>query len=108
MGMAFADTLLAESDASVLIVDRYHQPGGHWTKSYPFVRLHQPSAFYGVNSVALGENRIDATGWNKGFYELAGKGEITAYFDRVMIQKFLTSGRVKYFPSCEYLGKGMF
>ena len=28
MGMAFADTLLAESDASVLIVDRYQQPGG--------------------------------------------------------------------------------
>ena len=108
MGMAFADTLLAESDASVLIVDRYHQPGGHWTKSYPFVRLHQPSAFYGVNSVALGENQIDAAGWNKGLYELAGKGEITAYFDRVMKQKFLMSGRVKYFPSCEYLGKGMF
>ncbi len=25
-------------------------PGGHWTRAYPFVRLHQPSAYYGVNS----------------------------------------------------------
>ncbi len=32
------------------IVDRNDQPGGHWTTAYPFVRLHQPSAYYGVNS----------------------------------------------------------
>jgi L-2-hydroxyglutarate oxidase LhgO len=31
MGMAFVDTPLAESDATVAIVDRYRQPGGHWT-----------------------------------------------------------------------------
>jgi hypothetical protein len=36
-------------------------------------------------------------------YELAGKSEICAYFDRV-IQGFLDSGRVKYFPMCEYRG----
>ena len=29
MGMAFADTLVSESDARVVIVDRGHQPGGH-------------------------------------------------------------------------------
>ena len=29
VGMAFADILLIESDASVIIVDRYQQPGGH-------------------------------------------------------------------------------
>lgn len=108
MGMAFADILLAESDASVLIVDRYHQPGGHWTISYPFVQLHQPSAFYGVNSVALGGNQVYATGWNRGLYELATKREITSYFDQVMQRKFLPSGRVKYFPSCQYLGDGRF
>ena len=108
MGMAFADILLAESDASVLIVDRYHQPGGHWTVSYPFVQLHQPSAFYGVNSVALGGNQVYATGWNRGLYELATKKEITSYFDQVMQRKFLPSGRVKYFPSCQYLGDGRF
>jgi cation diffusion facilitator CzcD-associated flavoprotein CzcO len=49
MVMAFTDTLITESEASVVIVDRAHQPGGHWTTAYPFVRLHQPSAYYGVN-----------------------------------------------------------
>ena len=49
-GLAFADALIAASDADVVLVDRRHGPGGHWNDAYPFVRLHQPSAFYGVNS----------------------------------------------------------
>jgi hypothetical protein len=104
MGMAFTDVLMTETDATVIMVDRYHQPGGHWNCAYPFVRLHQPSSFYGVNSKALGSNTIDATGWNKGLYELATNGEVCAYFDQVMQQQFLPSGRVQYFPMCEYKG----
>ena len=104
MGMAFTDVLMTETDATVVMVDRYHQPGGHWNCAYPFVRLHQPSSFYGVNSKALGSNTIDATGWNKGLYELATNGEVCAYFDQVMQQQFLSSGRVQYFPMCEYQG----
>ena len=50
MGMAFADVLMTETDATILLVDRVGRPGGHWNVAYPFVRLHQPSAFYGVNS----------------------------------------------------------
>ena len=42
MGMAFVDTLLSETDKTVALVDAGHQPGGHWTAAYPFVRLHQP------------------------------------------------------------------
>src|SRR3954453_14674731 len=53
MGMAFTDTLVSETDAQVVIVDRQHRPGGHWNRAYPFVRLHQPSAFYGVGSREL-------------------------------------------------------
>ena len=45
MGMAFTDTLVAETDATIAVVDRHHQPGGHWNDAYPYVRLHQPSAF---------------------------------------------------------------
>jgi cation diffusion facilitator CzcD-associated flavoprotein CzcO len=30
MGMAFTDTLVTETDAQVVIVDRGHAPGGHW------------------------------------------------------------------------------
>lgn len=108
MGMAFTDTLLTETEARIAIVDRHHQPGGHWNQAYPFVRLHQPSSFYGVNSRPLGNNTIDYTGWNKGLYELATSGEICAYFDQVMQQQFLPSGRVQYFPMCEYLGDQRF
>ena len=61
-GMAFVDTLVTESSATAVVVDRYHRPGGHWTTAYPFVRLHQPSAAYGVNSRQLGSNGIDLTG----------------------------------------------
>ena len=64
MGMAFIDTLVSETEARVVLVDRYHQPGGHWTTAYPFVRLHQPSAFYGVNSLNLGSDTIEQVGWN--------------------------------------------
>ena len=58
VGMAFADSLVAESTDRVLIVDRHHAPGGHWNDAYPFVRLHQPSAYYGVNSRELDEGGI--------------------------------------------------
>jgi hypothetical protein len=106
MGMAFVDTVIAESDATVVLVDRNDQPGGHWLTAYPFVRLHQPSAYYGVNSRPLGDDTIDATGWNSGYYELAGAGEICAYYDAVMRQHLLPSGRVSYLPMSEYLGDG--
>ena len=98
MGMAFADTMVAESDAHLVIVDRGHQPGGHWTRAYPFVRLHQPSAYYGVNSRKLETGSIDRVGWNEGLHELATGGDVCAYFDRVMHQELLPTGRVSYFP----------
>jgi cation diffusion facilitator CzcD-associated flavoprotein CzcO len=46
-GMAFTDALINDSGHEVVMVDRRHRPGGHWHDAYPFVRLHQPSAFYG-------------------------------------------------------------
>ncbi len=98
MGMAFVDTLLTETDATVAIVDRYDQPGGHWTRAYPFVRLHQPSVFYGVNSRELGTGAVDTVGFNAGLHELATVDEVLTYFDRVMRETFLPSGRVSYFP----------
>ncbi|MGV4928228.1 NAD(P)/FAD-dependent oxidoreductase (plasmid) [Streptomyces sp. BHT-5-2] len=104
MGMAFADTLIAETDATVAIVDRHDQPGGHWTVAYPFVRLHQPSSFYGVNSRELGSGTVDQDGWNAGLHELASASEILAYFDQVMRRTLLPTGRVSYFPKSLYDG----
>ena len=106
VGMAFADTLLDESDAHITIVDRHAAPGGHWNDAYSFVALHQPSAYYGVNSTELGARRKDESGPNSGMYELASGPEITTYFDKVMQHKFLPSGRVSYFPTSNYVGDG--
>jgi hypothetical protein len=107
-GMSFADQLLTETNANIVIVDRHHLPGGHWNDAYSFVRLHAPSAFYGVGSRQLGSNRIDVSGLNRGYYELASGAEIVSYFDKLMQERFLPSGRVQYFPMCEHLGDGRF
>lgn len=108
VGMAFADTLLAETDANIIIVDKNHKPGGHWNDAYPFVTLHQPSAFYGVSSRELSKGNRDEIGLNQGLHELASGAEVLAYFDQVMKHTFLPSERVQYFPMCEYLGDGEF
>jgi hypothetical protein len=108
VGMAFADTILTETDANIIIVDRHQKPGGHWNVAYPFVTLHQPSAFYGVNSVELSKGRLDEVGLNKGLSDLASGAEVCAYFDDVMRHQFLPTGRVQYFPMCDYLGDGVF
>lgn len=101
VGLAFADTLLAETDADIVIADRHGLPGGHWNDAYPFVALHQPSAFYGVASVPLGSDRIESGGLNDGFMELASGAEVSAYFQRVMRERLLPSGRVRYLPLSE-------
>jgi len=103
VGLAFADELLArDPDVDIVIIDRHGKPGGHWNDAYPFVALHQPSQFYGVNSLQLGSGRVDGAGYNKGYYELASGPEVSAYFDRVMQQVLLPSGRVRYFPMSEF------
>lgn len=109
MGMAFVDTLLTETDSTVVLVDENHQPGGHWNSVYPFVRLHQPSAYYGVNSQALGnEHSIDRSGFNEGFFELATGHEVCAYYDQVMRNHMLPTGRLQYFPMARHLGDNRF
>ncbi len=108
VGLAFADTLLAETGAHITIVDRHGKPGGHWNDAYSFVALHQPSAFYGVNSLPLGSGRKDSVGVNAGLYELASGPEVSGYFDTVMRQQLLSSGRVSYFPMSDYRGDGTF
>jgi len=108
VGMAFADVLLSETNANIIIVDKHHKPGGHWNDAYSFVTLHQPSSFYGVSSTELSSGKKDEVGLNKGLQELASGGQIMAYFDDVMKHVFLPSGRVQYFPMCDYNGDGKF
>ena len=105
-GMAFADTLVAHSDADVVLVDRRFRPGGHWHDAYPFVRLHQPSAYYGVESRPLGHDRIDEHGPNAGFYERASSAEICDYYSRVLEETLLPTGRVRFLGLSDYRGEG--
>jgi hypothetical protein len=107
-GMAFTDALLDHADVSVVMVDRRHGVGGHWLDAYPFVRLHQASAFYGVASTLLGEGRIQADGPEAGLHERATAPEVCAYYARVLRERMLGSGRVSFYPNCDYLGEGQF
>ena len=47
-GMAFADALVTAGARSRCCSSTGDTSGGHWLDAYPFVRLHQPSANYGV------------------------------------------------------------
>jgi len=104
MGMAFVDEMLFGSskygnnqNTEFIIVDKHAKPGGHWNDAYQFVTLHQPSAYYGVNSKPLGEGGKD----------LVSKSQILAYFE--LVQKdFLATGRVKFYSQCEYIGENKF
>jgi len=107
MGMAFTDALIDHSDARVVMVDRRHGVGGHWLEAYPFVRLHQSSAFYGVPSTLLGGGKLQETGPEAGLQERATQSEITAYYAR-MLDRMVQAGRVEFFSNCEYLGDRTF
>jgi hypothetical protein len=105
-GLAFADSLIEEDPgAELLLVDRRPGPGGHWLDAYPFVRLHTPSSYYGVNSLRLGEDRIDESGENAGFYERATGAELRAYFAEVA-SRLTKTGRVRIMYEHEHLGPG--
>ncbi|QIK97046.1 NAD(P)-binding protein [Sphingomonas sp. HDW15A] len=105
-GLAFADTLLDQTDADIIIADRHAKPGGHWNDAYGFVRLHQPSAFYGVNSLELSDGTVDQIGLNQGMLHLASGAQVSAYFETFMERHLLPSGRVRYLPLTEWVGDG--
>ncbi len=91
MGLAFADEIIHESNATVILVDRRAKAGGHWNDAYPFVTLHQPALYYGVNSEKLGSGGGD----------LVSRAEILSY-DEKIIKKLTATGRFTFLPLCEY------
>jgi hypothetical protein len=107
-GMAFTDALIDHAEGRVAIVDRRQGVGGHWLAAYPFVRLHQASAFYGVASTLLGGGRIQDQGPEAGLGERADQPSICAYYDDVLVNRMLKSGRVEFFAGCEYVGDRAF
>src|SRR5690242_17126658 len=103
MGMGFTDALVDHADVRVALVDRRHGAGGHWLGAYPFVRLHQSSTFYGVASTVLG-GHVQTEGPEKGLYERADQPTICAYYDDLLTEKMVGSGRVEFFGGHEYVG----
>lgn len=106
-GLAFADALVADADADVdvVLIDRQPAPGGHWLHAYPFVRLHSPSAYYGVGSLPLGEDRVDEAGENAGYYERATGAEVREHF-AAAASKLVETGRARLLSEHEHLGQG--
>jgi hypothetical protein len=103
MGMAFTDALIDHADVRVALVDRRHSVSGHWLEAYPFVRLHQASAFYGVPSTLLGGGQLQQSGPEAGLQERATQPEICAYYSSVL-DWMVESGRVDFHPNSEYVG----
>ncbi|MCS5637810.1 MAG: FAD/NAD(P)-binding protein [Myxococcota bacterium] len=98
MGVAFADELLArDASAHVIMVDKHARAGGPWNDAYSYVTLHQPAAFYGVNSENLGP----------GGAALVSGTEVLAYYERVM-EKIQGTGRLRFFPLCVSDGENRF
>ena len=105
-GMGFVDTLIAhQQQVSVILVDRRHRPGGHWLDAYPFLRLHNPSAVYGVASRRLGNDQIDVSGPNAGFYERASADAVCDYYAKVLDDHFAPTGQVRFLGMHVYEGE---
>jgi hypothetical protein len=101
MGLAFADALVDHADVRVALVDRRDGVGGHWRGAYPFVRLHQASTFYGVASTVLGGG-VQTEGPERGLHERADRDTICAYYDRVVRDRLLPTGRVEVLTRHSY------
>ncbi len=78
------------------LVDRRHAAGGHWQDAYSFVQLHQASQFYGVASTVLGTGAIQSAGPEAGLHERARRAEIQDYYDHVLHDRLIGSGRVTF------------
>ena len=98
LSIAFVDEMINKGKKiTLIVVDKRAKPGGHWNDAYTFVRLHQPAAWYGVNSRSLGTGGPD----------LVSKAQILAYYEHV-VEDLVSTGRVKFFWQCEYKGDGRF
>jgi len=97
-GMAFVDSLLTHGTGSIILADRRPLPGGHWNDAYPFLALHSPSAYYGVESRELDPG----TPGPDGMAHRAGATEILQYYQDLLRERFLPAGRVRFMAQCDY------
>ena len=78
-------------------------PGWSLDDAYPFVRLHGPSALYGVNSRSLGERFHRADRAERRLYPRATAAEICDYYQRVLpMSSCCRRARVRFFGMSDY------
>mmetsp|Transcript_7144 Transcript_7144/g.14599 ORF Transcript_7144/g.14599 Transcript_7144/m.14599 type:complete len:519 (+) Transcript_7144:395-1951(+) len=102
--MAFIDTLLKDlPESKVVLVDKKASPGGHWVDAYGYVRLHQPSIVYGIESKQLEGNWLSLLlkKWTLPWNHRADKQEILTYFDDFVKEK-IDLKQIDYYPNCVY------
>ena len=103
-GLTFADMLLRETPAQIAIVDRYGRAGGAWNDAYAYAQLeHAPNQF-GIPSFPISTFLSKQTNQSSGHPIF--RNTILAYFETLMKDHILATGRVKYFPATEHLGHG--
>lgn len=97
-GLVFANTLLSGSDARIALVDHQGVPGGHWTQLADFSRAPPPHSAFGINSFSIHN-------WRPGTNPIQ-RDTVLAYCAHILEHHLLRSGRVAYFPKCNYNGDG--
>ena len=100
--LSFLDSLLEHHPtATAILIDRNAIPGGHWTTAYPFVRLHQPACWYGVNSMKLGTSRNALGDEIFDNSDRSSSREILSYYAKV-VDNFVATKRVRTFFNTEH------
>ena len=105
VGMAFVDTLLDESDAHIIIVDRHGNPGGHWNDAHPLWRCTSRRPTNASTPPSWEAGAKDAAGPTP-LYELAGGSEINASTRRSCSSASCRAAASVTDPMDEYTGDG--
>jgi hypothetical protein len=61
-----------------------------------------------VASTLLGDGQPQADGPEAGLHERATGSEVCTYFERVLTERLVASGRVSFYPNCDYVGDRVF
>ena len=59
-----------------------------------------------MNSIPFEDDTLISDGPDAGYHHMATGAEVRAYFERVLTEVLLPSGRVRYLPKCRYEGNG--
>lgn len=96
--LVFANTVVEKCGARVALVDPRGVPGGHWHQVADCSRLPPPYSAFGLPAFSIQDWRPELTHIER--------DTVLAYCAHVLNHRLLPSGRVHYFPRCDYRGDG--